>query len=241
MEETKFIVYKHTSPSDKVYIGVTCQEPNKRWKNGKGYSGNEYFTHAIKKYGWNNFQHEILCVNLTKSQAEFIERYLIRLYESANRDFGYNIDLGGILSGKHSEETCRKISESKLGEKHPFYGKHLPEETRRKMSEAQKGKVFSKEHRKKLSEAQRGEKHYRWGRSYSDIEKQRVSDSVPKKGVAQIDITTNTIINTFNGVRIASRLTHVNNASISLCCNGKRHSAGGYIWKFIDQINKGGE
>lgn len=32
-----WIVYKHTSPSGKVYIGITNQPANKRWKNGMGY------------------------------------------------------------------------------------------------------------------------------------------------------------------------------------------------------------
>ena len=35
----------------KMYIGQTCQEdPNIRWKNGRGYVGNDYFTNSINKY-----------------------------------------------------------------------------------------------------------------------------------------------------------------------------------------------
>ena len=33
----KYTVYKHTSPSGKVYIGITCRKPKYRWNNGKGY------------------------------------------------------------------------------------------------------------------------------------------------------------------------------------------------------------
>ena len=33
-----FIVYKHTCPNGKVYIGITCQKPQNRWgKDGNGY------------------------------------------------------------------------------------------------------------------------------------------------------------------------------------------------------------
>ena len=32
-----FIVYKHTSPNGKVYIGITKQNPKQRWGNGSGY------------------------------------------------------------------------------------------------------------------------------------------------------------------------------------------------------------
>ena len=64
---------------------------------------------------------------------------------------------------KATTETRRKISEAMkgkfAGEKHPMYGKHLAEETRRKLSEANRGKKLSEEHRCKLSEAHKGRKH----------------------------------------------------------------------------------
>jgi hypothetical protein len=41
------------------------------------------------------------------------------------------------------------------GEKHPNFGKHLPEETRRKMSEALKGRQFSEESLRRMSEARK--------------------------------------------------------------------------------------
>ena len=45
---------------------------------------------------------------------------------------------------KHSEETRRKISEMNKGKNNPMYGKHLSEETRRKISEAMKGRKKSR-------------------------------------------------------------------------------------------------
>ena len=38
-------------------------------------------------------------------------------------------------------------------------------------------------------------------------------------------------IKTYPSVREAERQTGINNTSISACCNGKRKTAGGYIWK----------
>ena len=52
-----------------------------------------------------------------------------------------------------SEEHCKKISESKKGEKNPNYGKHFSEEHLRKMSEARKRRVTSEETKRKMSEA----------------------------------------------------------------------------------------
>ena len=77
--ENRFKVYKHTAPSGKIYIGITGQEVNKRWQNGFGYVGNDYFMKAIKKYGWDSIKHEILFDRLTKEEAESKEIELIML------------------------------------------------------------------------------------------------------------------------------------------------------------------
>lgn len=44
----KYCVYKHTLPNEKIYIGITSQNPIYRWDNGKGYKG-QFFYNAIKK------------------------------------------------------------------------------------------------------------------------------------------------------------------------------------------------
>lgn len=47
----EFIIYKHTTPSNKVYIGITSQTKiNRRWQNGYGYRSNKHFFNAILKY-----------------------------------------------------------------------------------------------------------------------------------------------------------------------------------------------
>ena len=57
---------------------------------------------------------------------------------------------------KISEEQKRKISESMKGEKAYWFGKHHTEETRRKISEAGKGRYCSPETRRKMSLARIG-------------------------------------------------------------------------------------
>ena len=57
-----YYVYVHTNIiNGKKYVGITCQEPNKRWKNRTGYNprgkGKSKFYSAILKYGWNNFEY----------------------------------------------------------------------------------------------------------------------------------------------------------------------------------------
>ena len=127
--ERNYVVYKHTSPSGKVYIGITRLYPyEKRWRHGNGYKSNKYFYSAIQKYEWNNFKHEIIENNLTKEQAENMEIELIAKYRSNDKDFGYNIESGGNAIGKVSDETKKKMSDAKKGIK-------LSSETKEKMSE----------------------------------------------------------------------------------------------------------
>ena len=124
-----YCVYKHTTPSGKVYIGITSQTPQKRWNKGRGYLKNEYFNRAIKKYGWELIQHEIIATGLSREAACKEEKKLIALYKSNDSAFGYNITAGGDHC-QHTEETKRKISE---GHKNPSA------ETRAKIGAASRG------------------------------------------------------------------------------------------------------
>lgn len=180
MLENNYCVYKHTSPSNKVYIGITSQKPEKRWKNGYGYSRNTYFSRAIQKYGWDNFTHEILFTGLTKEEAEKKEIELIAFYKSTNKDFGYNIDNGGNTIGKHSDETKNKISNA-------LRGHHHSDESKRKMSSSLKGRTvwnkgkkcepLSDETRQKLSNALSGEKNPFYGKHHTEESRRKMSEA----------------------------------------------------------------
>ena len=64
-----------------------------------GYDGcnykNLYFYNAIKKYHWNNIQHEIIANNLTHDEANNLEVGLIKELKSNDKKHGYNISSGG--------------------------------------------------------------------------------------------------------------------------------------------------
>lgn len=87
-------IYKHTSPSNKVYIGMTRQDPSVRWRNGSGYSTGTKFSKAIIAHGWDNFTHEIIEDNIpTLEEAIEREKYWIAEYDSFRS--GYNSTTGG--------------------------------------------------------------------------------------------------------------------------------------------------
>ena len=95
MNKRTWTVYMHTSPNNRVYVGITSKKPTRRWDNGNGYSYNPYFSNAIKKYGWENFKHEILYNGLTKEEACIKEQELIKKYKSNQFKHGYNQSAGG--------------------------------------------------------------------------------------------------------------------------------------------------
>lgn len=127
-----YIVYKHTAPNGKIYIGQTGQKnPKRRWQNGEGYKPNAHFYNAIKKYGWDNFEHVIVADGLTKEEADWLEKFLIDYYETTDRNKGYNNTSGGDGSFEMTDEVKQKMSEAKLGVK-------KSDEHRKHMSEAHK-------------------------------------------------------------------------------------------------------
>lgn len=73
-----YTVYQHKNKiNGKIYIGITMQKPEVRWgKNGNNYKSSPHFYSAIQKYGWDNFEHNILFTGLTKEEACLKEQEL---------------------------------------------------------------------------------------------------------------------------------------------------------------------
>ena len=91
-------VYFHRNKiNNKAYIGLSIygDDINRRWQNGKGYIKQPLFYNAIQKYGWDNFEHIIFESSLSLEDAKKIEVMLIALFNTKDRNFGYNISVGG--------------------------------------------------------------------------------------------------------------------------------------------------
>lgn len=124
----------------KKYVGITSKKnPNSRWRNGLGYTDTQHLSRAIKKYGWDNFEHLILSSKLTKEEACELETYLIKELKLQDDRYGYNIGDGG------------NTGNSMRGERHPMYGRHHTPESNEKNRIAHLGKVtiVSKEARER--------------------------------------------------------------------------------------------
>ena len=245
-----YFLYIHITPSNKVYIGITRQEPKKRWKYGYGYTQNVAFYNAIKKYGWKNIIHQILFENLSREEAIQKEIELIERYNSTNKKYGYNITKGGdgtlgqIMSQETrnkisqakkghivTEETRQKIREKVSGEKHHNYNKKLPLEVREKISQAHKGMKFSDEHKKNLSISHKGKTPCNKGKNISETTRQKIIESRTKKALYCINTS-----KIYNSLAEASKDLNISKTHISDVCNGKRKSTKGYSFKFIKEV-----
>lgn len=75
----------HTNlKTKKKYIDITKLDVYTKWDNSLGCSANEKFYSDIKKYGWDNFSHEVLYENLNYADAKKIESKLIKKYSSVD-------------------------------------------------------------------------------------------------------------------------------------------------------------
>lgn len=194
-KDKKYIVYMHTSPSNKKYIGITCQKPSHRYgKNGNAYTRPTkkglitYFGKAILKYGWENFKHEILFEGLTLEEANNKEKELIAKYDLMNIEKGYNQAVGGDC---HSigEEGRKNLSIAHKGQKGWNKGIPMTKEAKRKSSISHKlnptrhflGKKFTEEHKAKLREAwvKRREKGLA---GWSDEQKEKFKAAIKANG-----------------------------------------------------------
>lgn len=211
-----YCVYMHTFPNGKVYIGITSQEPERRWRNdGSGYKGTSLINNAIKKYGWENVKHNILFSGLNKEQAEAKEIELIAQYKSNQRKFGYNIKQGGDIHNGFTltEETRRKMSEARKGKKNQWYGKHLPEDVRQKLSIAHKGKTISRE------AIMRGAAKRKGGNAWNARKVWQCTKAGEK-------------IKEFDSMADAARETGVRTQDVYNCCIGRQKTSHGYKWEY---------
>ena len=106
-------VYKHVSPSGKVYVGITSNI-HRRWAaNGYYYCLKETaFSRALYKYGWDNFQHIIVATELTKQEASDMEKTLIKKYKELS--LSYNITDGGEgYAGHNTKEHIKNRVKSR--------------------------------------------------------------------------------------------------------------------------------
>ena len=164
----KYIIYQITNDvNGKIYIGKHQTENINDNYFGSGLA----LRNAIKKYGKEHFLKEVLFVFDTEAEMNQKERELIT-EEFVNRSDTYNLGIGGEggphFKGKtHTAESIAKRTKSREGFK-------LSEESRQKISDANRRRVISDETRQKLAEKARQRKQ-------TDETKKKLSELAKRK------------------------------------------------------------
>lgn len=162
-----YYIYMHKNKiNGKVYIGQTCQKPEYRWNNGEGYKESPYFYQAIKKYGWDSFEHIILFEGLTANEANQKEIDLIKEYNTMDENFGYNCQAGGqsrVINDATREKNKQHAVKMWQNPEHKLRMSQIMKEKwkdpkyRQKQEEHRKNHphTISEEGKKKISEARK--------------------------------------------------------------------------------------
>jgi group I intron endonuclease len=106
------IIYMIRNKLDgKIWIGQTRQTLNARLRSHRYLvkkNKHHHFYNAIRKYGWNNFDILTLAHANTIDELNELEIKFIDGYQSYDRRFGYNLDLGGNCQGPETSEKIRQ-------------------------------------------------------------------------------------------------------------------------------------
>ena len=223
-----YTVYQHINKINrKMYVGITSRSLSDRWgTNGNKYRSSPHFYSSIQKYGWNNFEHNVLFEDLTREEAINKEIELIAKYDLCNPDKGYNETSGGDAPIM-SEAARKKLSQSMMGNQNNK-GHACSEEKKKKISDAQKGRQFTEEHKQKLSEAAK-KRHV----PCSEEKKKKLSQNYPNK--KQVYCEETDII--YESVQECARQLGLFATNISKVCRGIHHTTGGYHFHYYNDID----
>jgi len=170
-----YVLHLASSPEDIRYVGMTTRTAKERFN---GHCSTSSRGIALPVYDWmRKYEGQVafttIADSLTLKEAQDLERSLITSYRLSSARL-LNCNDGGEGGFNPSPETRRKISNASKGRTHS-------EETRKKLSDGKKGipsklkgKTFSEEHRKNMSDSQKG-------RVFSEEQKLKISESLKGK------------------------------------------------------------
>ncbi|AGE54860.1 GIY-YIG catalytic domain-containing endonuclease [Paramecium bursaria Chlorella virus NYs1] len=239
-----FYIWTHKT-SGYQYVGVTTQEIDKRIRQHCGKSSNcVKLRNAIQKYGVDAFDIEYFewC---DEYDLAYIEMILIDELETLSPN-GFNLKKGGGSYGSMSEETKKKMSDTRIGENNPMFGKTRSVETKKKHSESitgEKNPMFGKTGEKSHMFGKMGEKHPMFGKTRSVETKKKHSESITgekhhaSKKVYQYDSDGN-YIRSFGSYSEAGRSINKHHSYIARCARGDREPDCTFLWstEFIPDL-----
>jgi group I intron endonuclease len=248
----------------KEYIGQTSQDDFQIRLNGHISEVNQgrkrHLYNAIRKYGWDQFQIEILH-NFPRegNWQELLDE--LEIQEIAQRGTlapnGYNNETGGNKNKVLHEDTKELMSSVRSGERHAMFGKHHQDESKELLREANRKEVqqWSRDGTELLRTFQsieeaakesgadgshitkvcKGERKTAAGFRWRFVQEEDVQANEPLRfiKIQQWSFDHTTLIAEYDSIKEASEKSGAGTRPISRCCKGKGRSAGGFKWKVI--------
>lgn len=145
----------------KKYVGLTNNISRRKNEHfsalRNGNHDNQHLQYSWNKYGEENFLFYVI-EECSIDKLSEMEKYYIEKYHSDDDKYGYNIEAGGRENKQLSEETRKKLSDA-------LKGRTFSEEHKMRIGQALVGRKFSDESREKMRQAKigkmDGEKHPR--------------------------------------------------------------------------------
>lgn len=235
-----YVVYRHTCPNSKVYIGITNCTPETRWQSGYGYKQNVTFFRDIVKYGWDNIKHEVLAEGLTREEALRMESDLIEAHQSMRPQYGHNhssTDVSAqckplaqyttdgtlVRTFNSVTEAAQSVNTVPTTISRACYHNHVSRGYLWKFLDDTSDLVIPNDLSRRVHKPH----------NYTFIKSGTKVAQYSKDGF---------LICTYGSIAEASRVTNINEGSICSCCKGRKgekgrtvHTAGGYVWKYITE------
>lgn len=213
-----------------VYIGQAIDLDSRKIKHKKNISDKthtEDFYKALREFGWENFSYEVLAEfeEYDPNRLNELETYFIEKYNSIKPN-GYNMVPGGSNGAGLAKR--KKVLQYDLN------GNFIAE-----YPSAHQAAYATKINFSSICCCCRQEishtKEFQW--KYADDERkiQPIKVKITRRPVGQYDLNYN-LLNIYSTLQEANEKTGIAKATISNVCCGKGKTAGGYVWRYLDNL-----
>jgi len=196
-----YSIYKCVNRSNgKIYIGFDSKWPNRKKIHKSNFKNLDYkFYRAIRKYGWDNFDWELIYQSKEKDHTlKIMEKFFIEEYDSFNK--GYNSTLGGEgvfgLKRHFSEEERNHRKNKMIGNT---------------IAKVNKGRLFTEDHKNNLSKSRSGKKFS----NQTEKHKQNIRETMGFEVI--------TPIGNFSSIRQAASFLNIPNSTLRRWCKNNKN------------------
>jgi group I intron endonuclease len=220
---------------------------------------------AVKKYGIDKFRFDVILICFDEDRHKYEKEYIAKYNSQVPNGYNIlpGGQYGGSRLGmKYSDESKKKISDSrkKFNKENPNYYETFRDKHRKAMEAVDLSSSVknSEKYKKAVKEGKVGGKAHKDGKQ-SEETKKKIRESVLKyyednsdsrkiniekhrevmtksKGRKITQYTKdNEFIKEYNSISEAGRLSEATKTNIQRVLSGHSKTAGGYIWKYVDE------